>query len=130
MSERRDTLHLNGVHLIQRVVKNTGGVDDLPSKVLIVEVTHKKRLCGESVRLHIDVGSGDFVHEAGLADVGIATAKKRSGGRVDGWQTAHVLSDLLEVSQWVFLSLDDGSHATQGGLFELLASVQRIAELE
>ena len=41
-----------------------------------------------------------------------------------------MLSDLLEVRQWVLLPLHDCRHSAEGGLLELLASVQAVAELE
>jgi hypothetical protein len=49
VGERSDRLHLNRVHLLERVVEHTGRVDDLPSEVLVVHVTNEQRLGGESV---------------------------------------------------------------------------------
>lgn len=44
-----DGLHFNGVHLLERVVKDTRGVNDLPSEVLVVHVTNEQGFCGESI---------------------------------------------------------------------------------
>lgn len=49
VGERSDGLHLDRVHLLERVVEHTGRVDDLPSEVLVVHVTDEQRLGGESV---------------------------------------------------------------------------------
>lgn len=49
MSESGDGLHLDGVHLLKRVIQDTGSVDDLPSEVLVVHVSDKERLGGEGV---------------------------------------------------------------------------------
>lgn len=49
MGESGDGLHLDGVHLLERVVKDTRGVDDLPSKVLVVHVSDEERFGGERI---------------------------------------------------------------------------------
>lgn len=41
----------------------------------------------------------------------------------------HVTPTLLQILQALFLSLDDGAHAPQGGPFELLAAVQGVPVL-
>lgn len=41
-----------------------------------------------------------------------------------------MLSDFLEVSQWILLTLHDSGHSTQGGPLELLASVERVTEFK
>lgn len=58
-----DTLHFDGVHLLQRVVENTGSVDHLPSKVLVVHVSDEQRFGCERIWLNIDVRSSDLVDE-------------------------------------------------------------------
>jgi hypothetical protein len=35
-------LHLDGVHLLERVVEDTGSVDDLPAEVFVVHVTNEQ----------------------------------------------------------------------------------------
>lgn len=112
MSQSSDTLHLDGVHLLQRMVKNTRRVYDLPPKVFIVEVANKKRLGCESVWLNIDIGTSDLVDERGFSDIGISTDQKRPGVWIDGRKTGDVLANLLKVSKWVFLSAHDGSHTS------------------
>lgn len=49
MGEGGDGLHLDGVHLLEGVVQDTGCVDDLPSEVLVVHVSDEERLGGEGV---------------------------------------------------------------------------------
>ncbi len=63
MSQRRNTLHLNRVHILQRVIQDTGRIDDLPSKVFIIQMSHKEGFCGKSVGLDVNVGPSDFVDE-------------------------------------------------------------------
>lgn len=123
-------LHLNGVHLLKRVVENTRGIDGLESQVLVVEVTDKQTLGSEGVGLDIDVGAGDAAQEAGLSDVGVAADDQSSGVGVNRGQTTQMLADLVEVHQRVLEALDEGSHATEGGTLELLALIQRLAILE
>jgi hypothetical protein len=63
MSESGDGLHLDGVHLLEGVVENSGSVDNLPAEVLVVHVSNEERLGGKGVRLNVDVGAGDLVDE-------------------------------------------------------------------
>jgi hypothetical protein len=121
VSQSSNRLHLNSVHLLQRVVQDTGGVDNLPSQVLVVHVSDKERLCGESIRLDIDVGSSDLVDETTLADIGVTADQKCSSIRVDSGQTVHVLPDLFEVLEGLSLPLHDGGHSTES----LLSCLQR-----
>ena len=41
----------------------------LPSEILVVSVSHIQALGGEGVGLDLDIRTGDFVYEAGLADI-------------------------------------------------------------
>jgi len=130
VSESSDRLHLNRVHLLQRVVQDTWGVDDLPSQVLVVHVTDKERFGGERVRLDVDIRSGDLVDKTTLSDIWVTADQERTGVGVDRGQTRDVLSDLLEVGEGILLSLHDRSHSTESGLLELFTSVKRVTELE
>jgi hypothetical protein len=130
VSQSSNRLHLNSVHLLQRVVQDTGGVDNLPSQVLVVHVSDKERLCGESIRLDIDVGSSDLVDETTLADIGVTADQKCSSIRVDSGQTVHVLPDLFEVLEGLSLPLHDGGHSTESSSFKLFTSVERVSELD
>ena len=113
MRQSGDGLHLDGVHLVQRMIKHTGRINNLPSQILVVHVTDKKRFCSEGIRLHIDVGSSDFVEERRLADVWIATNEQRACCRIYSGQTRHMLADLFKVSERVFLPLHDGGHSVR-----------------
>ena len=69
VSQSRDCLHLNGVSLIEWVVQDSGRVDHLPASILVIGVTHKQILGCESIRLHIHIGVGDIIDEAGFANI-------------------------------------------------------------
>lgn len=130
MSESSDRLHLDRVHLLKRVVKHTGSVDDLPAEVLVVHVPDEEGFGGEGVGLDVDIGASDLVDEGGLADVGVTADKEGTGSRVDGGETRHVLADLLEVGEGVLLALHNRRHTTESSLLELLAAVETVTELE
>lgn len=63
MGHSSDTLHLDGVHLLQWVIKDSRRIDDLPSEILVIQVANEQGFCGEGVGLNIDIGTGDFVHK-------------------------------------------------------------------
>lgn len=130
VGERGDGLHLNDVHVLDIVIQNTRGIDNLPSKVLVIGVSDVQRLGGERVRRSLDIGTGDLVHERTLADVGETTDDQRSSVGIDRGQTVQVLSNLFQEFQGVLLSLQDGRHSTQGGSLELFGSVQTVGKLE
>ena len=123
MSECSDGLHFDGVALVERVIEDTWGINDLPSGVLVVGVTHVQTLSRERVRLHVDVCFGDVVHEAGLADVRVARDDERPIVGVDLGQTGHVFPDLLEVAEGRLEFLEHGAYSAECGLLELLSSV-------
>ena len=129
MSESSDGLHFDGVPVLQRVVQDAWCVHHLPAQVAVVQVTHKQRLCGEGVRLDLNVGPRDLVHEAGLADVGEPADEDGASVGVDGGEPGQVLPHLLQVLQALVLPLHDGAHPTQRRSLQLLAAVERVAEL-
>jgi hypothetical protein len=63
MGQSSDGLHFDGVTLIESVVEYTGGVDDLPTRVLVVSVSHEQVLGGEGVGLHINLGVRHIVNK-------------------------------------------------------------------
>ena len=130
MGNSSDRLHFNGVHLLQRVVQNTGSVDGLESQHLVVEVTDEQTLCGESVGLNVDIGAGDVLEETRLSNVGVTADEECAGVGVDGGQTAQMLANLLEVEERVLQALTDSGHATEGGALELLALEERLTVLD
>ena len=130
MGQGGDGLHLDRVPVLERVVEDSWGVNDLPPEVLVVHVPDKERLGGEGVRLHVHVGPGHLVHEAGLAHVRVACDQEGAGVGVDGGETGHVLPDLLQVGQGVLEPLHQGAHAPKAGALQLLAAVQRVSKLE
>ena len=130
MGESSNGLHFNGVHLLERVVENTRGIDDLVTEVLVVEMADEQALGGESIRLDRGISAGDGAHERRLADIGEAGNEESTGGRVDIGQTGQMLADLVEVGERVFETLDEGGHTTKGGSLQLLALVKRLRVLE
>ena len=80
----------------------------MPSHVSVVEVTDEEGFGGESVRLNVDVRTGDFVDEGRLADVGVSADEQRAGGRVDVGKTGDVLADLKEGDQTLLLLRQPG----------------------
>mmetsp|Transcript_19433 Transcript_19433/g.74612 ORF Transcript_19433/g.74612 Transcript_19433/m.74612 type:complete len:651 (-) Transcript_19433:57-2009(-) len=130
MGQRGDGLHLDGIPVLQRVVEDTGGVDDLPWSVLVVSVSDEERLGGEGVGLNVDVGPGDLVDEAALAHVRVSAEDNRPRDGVDRWQTAEMLTYLLQVRQARPLLLHHRAHAAERGLLQSLASVEAVSVLE
>jgi hypothetical protein len=78
---------------------------------LVICVTNKERLCGERVRLNLNIGASELVHEAGLSDVGVSAHQEGSGVGVNVRKTGHMLSDLLEVFERGVLSSEDFHHS-------------------
>ena len=123
-------LHLNGIHFLKRVIQDTRSIDCLESQVLVVKVTHKQALGGESVRLDVDVCPRDATQEARLANVGISADEEGSGVGIDRRQTPKMLPHLVEVQKRILEALDDGGHPTKRSTLQLLALEQRLAILE
>jgi hypothetical protein len=130
VSESGDRLHLDGVPLLEWVVKNPRSINDLPPEVPVVHVPHKEGLGSERVRLDVDVGAGHLVHKRGLSDVGVPSDQEGASVGVEGGEAGEVLPDLLEVGKGGLLALDDGAHAAEGSALELLAAVERVTVLE
>ena len=53
VGQGRDGLHLDGVALLEGVVEDAGGVDDLPPQVAVVAVADEERFGGEGVGLDV-----------------------------------------------------------------------------
>ena len=116
MSQGSNGLHLNGVPLFQGMVKDAGCVNNLPTQVLVVGMTHVQGLGSEGIGLDFNIGSGDFVDEAGLAHVGEAADEQGPGVGVNGWQTAQMLTNLIKLRRLVKTSTNECA-----GFFKLLA---------
>lgn len=121
MGNGGDRLHFNGVHLLERVIENSRCVNGLKAKHLVIEMAHEQGLRGESVRLHIDIGSGDVAKEGGFAHIWVTTDKKCAGVRVDRRQSAQMLSNLFKVDERIPQALTDGRHTSECCPLELLA---------
>mmetsp|Transcript_1305 Transcript_1305/g.3751 ORF Transcript_1305/g.3751 Transcript_1305/m.3751 type:complete len:542 (-) Transcript_1305:698-2323(-) len=84
MSQGRDGLHFDGIALLEGMIEDAGSVNDLPTQVPVVTVTHEEGFGGECIGLHIDIGAGDLVHERRLADVGEAAHEEGAGVGIEG----------------------------------------------
>lgn len=112
------------------MVQNTGSVDGLETKHLVIEVTDEQTLCCEGVGLDINIGAGDVLEETRLSDVGVTADEESAGVGVDGGKTTQVLANLLEVEERVLQTLADGGHATESSTLELLALEERLTVLD
>jgi len=148
MSQGGDALHLNRVHILERVIQDTRGINHLPSEVFIIKVADEKRLGRKGIRLHIHISPGDFVDEGRFSDVGVAADEECTCVGVNIGKTGYVLSHLLKVRQGVFLSPHDRRHAvcklrlhqvrktghrnspTKSSFLQLLTPVQAVAEFQ
>ena len=81
------------------MVKNSRGVDDLISEVAVFCVADVEGFGGEGVGLDFNVGFAEAVYEAGFSYVGVTCQQNGPFVGVDGGQSAHVLSDFLEVGK-------------------------------
>lgn len=113
MCQCSDTLHFNGVHLLEWVIENTRGIHNLPAEILVVHVPDEERFSGECIRLNVYVCSCDLVDERRLSHVWVSADEQCSCGRVDGRETGDVLTHLFEVGERVFLAANDGCHSVQ-----------------
>jgi len=125
-----DGLHLNGVSLIERVVKNTRRVNYLPSRVLIIGVSHKKTLCRECIWLHVDIRICHVVDQTGFSYVGVAGEDQGALVCVDAWETAEMFSDLLKVTEGGLKFFDQCTHPTKSCPLQLFAAVKRVCVLQ
>jgi hypothetical protein len=69
MHQRRDTLHLDRIHIFKWMIQNSWGVNYLPTKVFVVKVSYEETFGSKGVRLDVDVHAGDLVDEGPSADV-------------------------------------------------------------
>jgi|SRR5277367_1754764 hypothetical protein len=77
----------------------------------VVHMANEKRFCGKGIGLYVDIGPGYLVHEGTFPDVGITCKDQSPGVDFNGRETSEMLSDLLQICQWIFLSLDNSGHS-------------------
>ena len=123
-------MHFDRVALLERLVKHTGRVDDLPADVLVVDVADVQALRRERIWLHLHVRTRHLVDERRLAHVRVAGDDDRARHRVDRRQTHHVLAHLLEVLERALLAHEHRAHPSERRALQRLAPVQRVAVLE
>lgn len=63
MGHGSDSLHFDGIPLVQSVVQDSWGIQHLPPNEVIICMADKDALGCERVRLHVQVGVGDLVDE-------------------------------------------------------------------
>lgn len=97
VSQSSDTLHFNGVTLFQGVIQDTGGIDNLPSHVLVIGMTNVERLGGERITLDFDISLGDRVNETTLTDIGVTGNHQSSFEGIDGGQSCQMLSNFFQI---------------------------------
>jgi hypothetical protein len=49
MSKSSDSLHFDGIPLIKRMVEDSGSVDNLPARVLVISMTDEKTLSSKRI---------------------------------------------------------------------------------
>ena len=79
MSQSSDSLHFNSVSLIERVVKYSRSIKDLPASIFIIGVTNEQVLGGESVGLDINVSVRNVVNERRFTNVGESSHDQSAG---------------------------------------------------
>ena len=82
--------------------------------------------------MEVDAGHDTWRHKT-LSHKMITNIPKQKQGPsvgVDTWQSAQMLSDLLQIQQGTVLSLHYGAHSSQGSALELFAPIQTVAKLE
>ena len=79
MSQSSDSLHFNSVSLIERVVKHSRSIKDLPASIFIIGVTNEQVLGGKSVGLDINVSVRNVVNERRFTNVGESSHDQSAG---------------------------------------------------
>jgi hypothetical protein len=83
MSEGSDSLHFNCVSFFKGMVKNTRGINHLPSSIFVLGMSNEQTLGGKGIGLHINIGLGDVVHERGLSDIWVTSENEGSTVYID-----------------------------------------------
>ena len=99
MSKCRYCLHFDRVSLVERVVKNTRSVDNLPLGVLVLAVTNEEILSCKSVGLDINVCIGNVVDEGRFTNVRETSYYQSPSVSVNLGKAGQMLSDFFQVGQ-------------------------------
>mmetsp|Transcript_41582 Transcript_41582/g.104859 ORF Transcript_41582/g.104859 Transcript_41582/m.104859 type:complete len:257 (-) Transcript_41582:199-969(-) len=130
MGQSSNGLHFDHIAAVQSSTQQTRGINHLPLEVLVVHVTHKQTLCGERIRLYVNVGTRDRVNEATLADVRVTAEDESTRVRIDARQTREMLTYHLQVAQTGVLLLEQSTHATESGTLQLFAAERCVSVLQ
>lgn len=77
----------------------------------VVHMANEKRFGCKGVGLNINIRPRNFVHKGTFPDVWITRKDKSPSIDLNGGETSEMLSDLLQICQRIFLSLDNSSHS-------------------
>lgn len=99
MSQSSDSLHFDGVTLIEGVVQHSGGIDNLPTRVLVVGVTNEQVLSCEGVRLHVHVRVSHIVNKGWFTNIRETSDNQSSRVSVDLRESTEMLSDFFQITQ-------------------------------
>ena len=99
MNKGSDGLHFNGVSSVEAVVENTWGINDLPTGVVVVEVTQVKILSGESVWLNVNISLSHIVHQTRFTNIWETCEDECSLIGINTWKSTQMLSHFFEITQ-------------------------------
>ena len=99
MGECGDGLHFDRVSLIQRMIQNTGRINNLPTRIFIIRMTHEQALRRKSIGLHINIGISHIINQTRFTNIRIARQKERPRIRIDARQPAQMLPHLLQITK-------------------------------
>lgn len=116
-----------GQHSPKTHKPRTWCVNDLPTQVFVVAMSHKQRFGSERVRLDIDVRACDLVHPTAFANIGESAHQQRPCSRIKGRETGHVLPNLIEVRKRCLLTFEDGAHPSKGSTFQTFAPIRCVS---
>jgi len=99
MGECSDGLHFDRVSLIQRVIQNTGRINNLPARIFIIRMTHEQALRSESIRLHINIGISHIINQTRFTNIRIARQNERARIGINARQPSQMLPHLLQIAK-------------------------------
>ena len=95
-------------------------------QIFVIRMSHKQGFCCKSIRLNFNISSGDLVDKTGLSNIGKSANNDGTGVGIDARQPRQMLTYLFQIFQVLLLSLHNGRHSAQRGLFQLFASEKLI----
>lgn len=130
MSQSSDSLHFDGIPLIKRMVEDSGSVDNLPARVLVISMTDEKTLSSEGIWLNINVCIGQVINQTRFTNIGEPSKNEGPGIGVNSWKSTQMLSDFFQIAEGWLELLDKGTHSTESCSLQLFAPVEGISILQ